>query len=333
MTTESRRILADAFARSIREGRLGHAYLLRGPEGAGKRDFALSLVASVECARQDGVACSDCEACRLIQAGRHPDVFVVTPDEGKVQIGIDKVRELIEQMSRRPWNGRGRSAILDPADRLGVEAANCLLRPLEEPPHGALFLLVTSRPEALLPTIRSRATEVFFGPWPAESIRERLVAEAGLEGSRASAVAELAEGNWRRALDLAAEGAVRDRFLDLALGEPGAASTPQRVLEALRQAPGDEGSLRIRLDALLAELLTLARLALGRLWTGEARTVAPVDEPRLEALARLGARRLASLVDRTLALRERVLHSAQTALALERWALEVAELVEGTPIR
>jgi DNA polymerase-3 subunit delta' len=134
--------LAGTLDAARRGGRLGHAYLVFGPTGAGKRALARALAADLL-----GHVRAD---------GSHPDLLVLAPLEGKREIGIDLVRAATEELALAPLEAPGRVAIVEGADLLGEEAANALLKTLEEPPPGTTLLLTTSRPEAVLPTIRSR---------------------------------------------------------------------------------------------------------------------------------------------------------------------------------
>jgi DNA polymerase-3 subunit delta' len=133
---------AASLARAIAERRLGHAYLLVGPTGAGKGTLARALAAAL--------------LGRIRADGTHPDLTTLAPEEGKREIGIDAVRAACAEMALAPLEAPGRVALVLGADLLGEEAANALLKTLEEPPEGAVLVLTTTRPEAVLPTIRSR---------------------------------------------------------------------------------------------------------------------------------------------------------------------------------
>lgn len=143
-------------------GRLPHALLLSAPRGTGVEDFARSLAAGLLCAAGARAlqTCGECKDCSLWQAGSHPDVLVVRPEEEGKQIRIDAVRELIRFIGLTSHSGRFKIALLEPAEAMNRNAANSLLKTLEEPPPQSLILLVSHRPSALPVTIRSRCQRI-----------------------------------------------------------------------------------------------------------------------------------------------------------------------------
>ena len=180
--------------------RLHHAYLFEGPEGVGKATFALWLARYVNC---DGPSrpCGTCRSCRLLLSGVHPDLVVVGPAADRVTrvISVDQAQAVLTTLQLQRHSARRRFVVFDPADAMNEEAANTLLKTLEEPPRGTQFVLVTSRVASLLPTIRSRTQRVRFGPIPPETLqtwmRERgkdpaWVARAGGSAGLALALAD-----------------------------------------------------------------------------------------------------------------------------------------------
>ena len=120
-------------------------------------------------------ACGECAACARIARGIHPDVPIVEPgDSGSIK--IEQVREIVERVAYRPFEGRRRVVIVDDADALVTPAQNALLKTLEEPPPSSVLILVTARPDVLLPTVRSRCLELRFKPLAANEIAQALVA-------------------------------------------------------------------------------------------------------------------------------------------------------------
>ncbi|MFO7642692.1 MAG: DNA polymerase III subunit delta', partial [Candidatus Competibacteraceae bacterium] len=152
------------FQQSRAAGRLPHALLLAGPAGLGKLAFAKRLARALLCETPDveGDACGRCRSCRLFQAGSHPDYRMEQPVEEGKAIRIDPIRELCGFLGFTAQYGGYKIALLEPADRLNLNAANSLLKTLEEPPGDCLLLLVTAHPARLPATVRSRCQKVSF---------------------------------------------------------------------------------------------------------------------------------------------------------------------------
>ncbi len=146
--------------------RMPHAILFSGLAGIGKRHLASSLSHALLCESQaqDGSACGGCRSCLLLAAGSHPDYLLIEPEEEGKGIGIDLVRKLGEFQSLCSQYGRGRVVQLQPADALNLNAANVLLKTLEEPSGNTTLLLCTDRPMSLLATIRSRCQQMVLHP-------------------------------------------------------------------------------------------------------------------------------------------------------------------------
>lgn len=166
-----------------------HALLFAGPARTGRTLLALELASLLNCEAPalDDRPCNECRACRLIAERNHPDVLHLEPGDsfcrgggghqphpGSRDIRICQVRGLIESVSRYPFEGRFRVIIIEPAERMGLEAANTLLKTLEEPPPATVLVLVTAAPEALLETIRSRCRTLAIPLVSDETIAEGL---------------------------------------------------------------------------------------------------------------------------------------------------------------
>ncbi len=172
--------------------RLPHALLLVGPQGTGKQQFAVALAHYLLCmAPVDGVPCQHCRACQLLQAGTHPDLFFLQPEEPGKQIKVDPLRALVDSLNQSARQGGFKISIITPAEAMNASAANAFLKSLEEPAANTLLLLVADSPARLLPTIRSRCQQVslplpghqqamaWLGTVMADSDKaERLLAEA-----------------------------------------------------------------------------------------------------------------------------------------------------------
>lgn len=177
--------VAETLRAALVSGRLAHALMFVGPRGVGKATAALALASARLCGapRDDGDACGDCATCRSVAHGNHPDLERVGRVIGKRDIGISQIRELLESIYRKPVSADGRVAIVDDAHRMTLEAQNALLKTLEEPPAGALLIVVTSSPERLLPTVVSRCARYRFRPLrESELTRYAATAELDLQG-------------------------------------------------------------------------------------------------------------------------------------------------------
>jgi len=270
-------------------GRLGQAYCFHGPPGVGKRTTALALAQAVNClAPAPGPdACGTCPACRLIAAGSHPDVVSVQPED-KAVIGIDQIREVGARANLRPYQGRTKVWILDPADRMQEPAANALLKTLEEPAGVSLFLLVTAAPSALLPTILSRCQAVRFDRLGEAALRT-ILARHDRSADEVSAIVPLAAGSAERALtlDLAATRAARDRVVQEAWG---ALDSPLHVLECAERLAEDRPRFEEALEVLISFSRDLAVVKVG----GEAAPLVHADCRDLAAA--LAARHTAATI-------------------------------------
>jgi DNA polymerase-3 subunit delta' len=212
-------------ARAVALGSLPPSLIFTGPRGVGKQRAAVALAQALNCLSpkqrvESGAgpgalpipidACGECSVCRRIARGIHPDVVAIGPDEmGNIKVEI--VRELNETAAYRPFEGRRRVAIIDDADALLDSAQNALLKTLEEPPSGSVFVLVTSRPDELLPTVRSRCPHVRFAALSADLVAAHLERVHGVPPLQAHAVAAASEGSIGVALAWASEAAVAIR--------------------------------------------------------------------------------------------------------------------------
>jgi DNA polymerase-3 subunit delta' len=273
----------DILRRAIGRDRLPHAMIFAGPPGVGKCTLALMAARRLNCLSPEGDdACGRCSPCVRIGAAllarrlrcekradrpcgscpscklremRHPDLHLVGPDEGKTAIGIKRVRGLIGEIAFQPIEARYRVVILDPADQMTVEAQNCLLKTLEEPPSRTVILLVTSNPYALLDTIRSRCRLLHFGEIPPERIERHLVEAEGRPAAQARLAALLGGGSLGAALevDTAAYGGIREQafaFVSLLLRK----GSFREASAAAAQAARDKQSFPVYIDSVSALL-------------------------------------------------------------------------------
>ena len=220
--------------RAIQNDAVAHAYLFSGEQGVGKRLTAQVFAAALNCtAAGPAGACGVCSSCRKSAAGTHPDVRVVMPESHDEQllatlsskeaakasdeIKIDQIRRAQESISLKPSEGLKKVLIVDSAETLNDAAQNAFLKTLEEPPGDSLIILITSMPQSLLPTIRSRCQELKFQPLPRPALAEVLQEKRGLDAGDAWFAAALSRGSLGRALDMDVQKEKTDREQFLAL--------------------------------------------------------------------------------------------------------------------
>ncbi len=286
-----RRLIA-VLAGAVRRDSLPPALLFSGPEGVGKRHVAMALAQALNCpaASAHGPleidACGVCPTCQRIARGVHPDVHIVEPgDIGNIK--VDQVRDVVDRAGYRPFEGRRRVVVIDRADALIPQAQNALLKTLEEPPAGSVFVLVTARPDVLLPTVRSRCPQLRFQPLADDEVVAALVA-AGRTEDQARALASDAEGSIGRALQASGGDVIESREIAvLALEHAAASNEPKRRIEGAKILLAGSGTggakdreqLATHLRAMAAVLRDVALLA-----TGASAGRAGVDSDRVAAV-------------------------------------------------
>lgn len=293
------RRLVSLLSQAIRRQSLTPSLILSGPEGVGKRLTAMSIAQELNCLSPvDDTACGTCTVCSRSARGLHPDVMTIEPGESG-SIKIEQVRDAIDRAVYRPFEGRRRVTIIEQADALVVQAQNALLKTLEEPLPASVFVLVTSRPDTLLPTVRSRCAHLRFGRLQIGEVASVLERSHGYSHAAALTAAAPSDGSVRRALDLEAD-AFADARSDAENLLQVAGRDPRTRLEhakELLKGSGTPASEREHLGARLMAMTALVRDA-GLVATGgDARLLANLDrKPVLDSLARtLGVDRIARI--------------------------------------
>ncbi|HVR69541.1 MAG TPA: DNA polymerase III subunit delta' [Vicinamibacteria bacterium] len=247
-------------AAALRHGRLPPALLLAGPEGVGKRTLALVVARALVCARGPGDACEECAACSRAARGLHPDLVLVEPDGATIK--IDRVRDVAREIGGRPFEARARAFVIDAAHLLTEQAANALLKSLEEPCPTSHVLLVSAAPQALLPTIRSRCQALRLASLPPALLADHLEKRRGLPPEEARLRAVLGGGSLGAALAFEPEAyrGLRDGLLALVEALP--RQGPLGRMDAAEKL-ADVEDLPLALTALRALLRDVAALAAG----------------------------------------------------------------------
>ncbi len=161
--------LRENLQRSISRGRISHFYLISGPAGSGKRTLARLLAAAILC-KEDRKPCGTCAACRKVFGGGHPD-FITVDDPEKKTVPVELIRRAREDMYILPNEADHKLYVFPRAQDMGIPGQNALLKVLEEPPSYGVFILLTDNPEKLLPTVRSRCTELALQALPDALLR------------------------------------------------------------------------------------------------------------------------------------------------------------------
>ena len=255
-----------AFLDALGRERLHHAWLICGPEGRGKATFAHRaarrlLGAAPDASRGPLGARPDDPVSRLMSAQSHPDLLVleraVEGGKTKRNISVDQARDLPEFFSKSPAQAGRRVAIIDAADDLNANAANAILKTLEEPPPSGVLLLVCHAPGRLISTIRSRCRRLTFKPWTEAAVADLLRNRIGLDPTEAQAVAAASGGSPGAALAAVSDEAqAADQLARRWVGTPGALDRSERL--ALQGTlRGAEGAARF--EAMMHHLSTAVR--------------------------------------------------------------------------
>ncbi|GGH39861.1 DNA polymerase III subunit delta' [Paenibacillus segetis] len=178
--------------RGLRQDQISHAYIFSGPPGSGQKEMALTFAQALFCTnRVNEDACGECLECRKVKHGNHPDLHQIAPDGSTIK--IDQIRDLQRIFSYRSESGNYKVYIIDEAEKMTVQAANSLLKFLEEPPSPAVAILLSDNGRALLPTIQSRSQWVPFTPLDPERMLQILSVE-GISPTLARCAVHLAAG-------------------------------------------------------------------------------------------------------------------------------------------
>jgi len=187
---------------SLKHGRIPHAYMFIGPHGVGKRLAAVNLAKALNCDGSSEIPCDRCICCKKIDASIHPDVKYIYPTGPSLSITIDNIRELRTQISFKTYEGKKKVYIIAEAENMTIQAANCLLKTLEEPPENSVLILTSTDSHLLLQTIVSRCQAVPFNRIELHRIESFLVEHHRVDKSLAHFIANLSQGSLGEALEL-----------------------------------------------------------------------------------------------------------------------------------
>jgi DNA polymerase-3 subunit delta' len=253
------RRLTTLLSLAIARATLPPTLLFAGPPGIGKYAVAQAVASALNClapvADREGLAqdaCGHCRTCDRIDRDVHVDVLTLQPDD-RASIKIEAVREVLERTGFRPFEGRQRVVIIRDADALEIASQNALLKSLEEPPPGTVFVLTTAVAGALLPTVRSRCLQLSFAALTQREVADVLVRDHGVAEHEAMAAAALADGRIGQALALGSSdvAALRETALLLLRQAASSPATQGRLQAAAVLASGGSKKERPREDVAL----------------------------------------------------------------------------------
>lgn len=217
----------DILKASVSGKRIAHAYLFLGPNGVGKHSTSIEFAKLLNCVSEKKDNCTMCSSCVKIEKNIHPDIFIISAEEGERIISIDKIRELSARLSLKPFEARYRVAIID-AQTLNEESSNALLKTLEEPGPDMVFILIAANASALSDTIVSRCQVVRFRPLSRDDVIGILRLDFDFDEKEAGFLADLSGLNIKKALllktqdALSFKNAILDEFIsDMAAPEAG----------------------------------------------------------------------------------------------------------------
>jgi len=219
----------------LKSGKLAGAYLLSGQEGLGKYFSARTFTKAINCLSSQADACNTCLSCRKIDKQEHPDVHFLEPEGSSEALKIESVRQVQRKISLKPYEGRKTVVVIREAHALTSEAANALLKTLEEPPRHSVFVLTSSKQAFMFKTIVSRCRLVRFAPLERHALEEVLKNDFSVQQPRAHFLAYFSEGRIGHAL---------------ALRESGLLEQKNRIIDEFIFSPLDQaGSAKERQDA------------------------------------------------------------------------------------
>lgn len=325
-----------AIAGMLARDQLHPSLILSGPAGVGKRLLAEQLAMALNCLAEEGpLPCESCASCRKAISGNHPDIQSLEKPAGRRSIAVAQVRELVEAMGLKPFEGQRRVFLILEADRLGLDGMNGLLKTLEEPPGETVTILLAERPNQLIATIHSRCQHHRLEPLEEAEVAE-VLQDLGQSAAEAREAARTAAGSPGRALDEDARSrAEESRLLFEALADGRARRDPigvaAAIAETLEAHAGNNVAKRQRIGELCQWLIRGLRDALVERISGAAppRALAPFLAGPASDLSRTagpgGFRRAIETLE---ALRDALPRSPQVTLALEGVVVDLAAIFE-----
>ena len=324
----------QALRRALSRSRLGQAYLFVGPEGIGKRRFAEFLAQALLCETHPHDSldpCGQCAGCKQVTVGSHPDYFSLRKPDDKNIVPIEAIQNLCHQLAFKPARGRYKIAVVDDADDLSIEAANCFLKSLEEPAAGSVLILRARQIEKQLATVKSRCQVIRFHPLSTEQVAEVLrLQDPSEDEAKIQLWAQLSQGSVGQAHELADPEWLefRKQWVERLTKHPFTALETGSFLQEYVEQPKESALKRGRARRAVQLVTSLARAVLYQQSTGE---VEPTfsDMPSVAQLAdRWPTDVVLDILERCFDADFHIARYLNLSLALETWVNDLADLLD-----
>ncbi|MDT3700720.1 MAG: DNA polymerase III subunit delta' [Thermincola sp.] len=317
---QAKRVLQNALG----DSRVAHAYLFHGPAGVGKKTLAKAFAGALLCEAAVKDSCGGCSVCRRMADEQLPDFYVLNPAGSNIK--VEQIRDLQKKAQLKPYEAARKVYLINQAETMTTEAANCLLKVLEEPPKETVFLLTTVNQYSLLPTIISRCQAIPLSRLPAAEIGEMLVSKCGVKPEEAFLYASLADGLPGAAWELAVSGGGKEiREQVFKIDEQIAAGSVQALFKTAEEFEKKKDSL----PQILEQLLLWYRDKLVWLQTNEEKLIINIDkisELKNNSVS-LSKNYLVSSIDSILEAKNQINRNVNPRLVLEVLLLKLAKTV------
>ena len=342
----------ERFRRTLENNRLASTYLFVGPDGIGKRTFALKLAQALLCENSDDplMPCGTCSACQQVIAKTHPDLILISKPSGKAFIPVEtfigdrehrRQQGLCHDIGLKPFRGGRKIAIIDDADFLNVEGANSLLKTLEEPPPNSLLILLGSSEQKQLSTIVSRSQIVRFDPLTTSQVAEVLNSLELETSTPLEELAAAADGSIARAVALSEDEVFQFRTTlieALASLDPGRNNFGKEIVGFVESAGKDSAKRRARLGMVgdfaieFFERILHASVASNSAADGTTSSSVAAAIDRIPGDSQDQAESAAACIERTILMQEQVTYNASPINIVLAWLKDLAVGLRGGQI-
>ncbi|MDD5285559.1 MAG: DNA polymerase III subunit delta' [Desulfuromonadaceae bacterium] len=311
--------IIDVLRRSLRSGKTSHSYIFEGISGCGRKKTALAFIQAQFCRVLPDDACGGCPSCRKVAGGNHADIHFIEPLPDKRDISIDQLRAMQRELSLRPYEAPRKCCIIEPAERMSVNAANSLLKTLEEPPGNALIILLTENAGMLLPTIRSRCQLIRFSNLPPEDL-QTLLERTGITAETATLLAPMSGGSMQQALEQDNESLAARREVVLTLLEKLDINSIGTVFDSSEELSGNRDETVETLDMMISFFRDAVHIS-----AGNSNIINRNVRPAIESISmRRSFPRNLELLNKIYETRRAVQRNANPKLALDNLFMNIA---------